>query len=393
VSISSIDDEDQFIDAGLELPPGDLQNLPDLSYEELKFLNEIDADNGSIDDIEVCDLDDPTCNTSESFLFSQSFPLFSNSKHIENNKKKSRQLLSSSFSYKPKFRNILKQQPATATLNKKRKLDSPAHTGGRKQLTSTASTTVTAPIEKQKKSKDSSSPKKNRKKSDSLNDSSVKSSPTKKQSTTRHKLSLSSSLSSSSSASNIFNVRQNRNRSTSSSHSSITSSSNLSFNDSNSGDQSGNLSKSCSSSSSNSAHYYNYYISNPHNKFDINNIVIPHDMLSNSKQVHYEIKNLHVPTPRWRLLELDEPVLSDELPAHETNEQLEALDDLTFINRHKLKELKERDSSLKLKNNKIDHRVKKNKSNSLSSPDAAAAAFLPSHEPPKTAPVLKLSSS
>lgn len=28
------DEDDQFIDAGLDLPPGDLQNLPDLSYEE-----------------------------------------------------------------------------------------------------------------------------------------------------------------------------------------------------------------------------------------------------------------------------------------------------------------------------------------------------------------------
>jgi hypothetical protein len=38
---NNIDEDDQFIDAGLDLPPGDLQNLPDLSYEELVTFNYI----------------------------------------------------------------------------------------------------------------------------------------------------------------------------------------------------------------------------------------------------------------------------------------------------------------------------------------------------------------
>ena len=34
ITFKPVEEDDQFIDAGLDLSPADLQNLPDLSYEE-----------------------------------------------------------------------------------------------------------------------------------------------------------------------------------------------------------------------------------------------------------------------------------------------------------------------------------------------------------------------
>jgi hypothetical protein len=118
-------------------------------------------------------------------------------------------------------------------------------------------------------------------------------------------------------------------------------------------------------------------------------------MLSNSKQVHYEVKSLHVPTPRWRILEIDSTLDDANTAAaanatkNETDEQIEPLDDMTFINRHKLKELKERDITLKFKNNKIDHKEKKNKSKSSTS--TSMSLSLPNE--PSTSAILMSSSS
>lgn len=75
-----------------------------------------------------------------------------------------------------------------------------------------------------------------------------------------------------------------------------------------------------------------YYISN--SEFDIDNIVIPHDMISNCKTV--EPKNHNVPTPKWRIMKF-EPIFNLNT---QHDEATESLDDLAFINRHKLKELK-----------------------------------------------------
>lgn len=133
-------------------------------------------------------------------------------------------------------------------------------------------------------------------------------------------------------------------------------------------------------------------------------------MLSNSKQVHYEIKSLHVPTPKWRILEIDSSTdlsdacddtasaaataVADDAVDNKTkdhSEQIEPLDDLTFINRHKLKELKERDTTLKFKNNKIGHKANKNKSKSSASINASLS--MPNESSSASATLLLSSSS
>lgn len=91
-------------------------------------------------------------------------------------------------------------------------------------------------------------------------------------------------------------------------------------------------------------------------------------MLSSSSKSVINIehhKNLQVQTPRWRILEI-EP--SNEIQQQSNNTEQEQLDDLTFINRHQLKELRERNYTIKIN--------KKNKSNLLvdDTPTAASSS-------------------
>lgn len=295
---SKYEESDELIDAGFDLTPNDLQNLPDLSYDELKFLNEIDDGcstnmrklntnaSENLDEIEICD----DLMNNESIFLNQSYPL------LKENNRKNNKFLSSSFTYKPKYRNVLKQQ-STSKTNKKRKLDTTTTTLNELQTSTTNS-------------------KRGRKQSVSsiTNETKTKNQQTKK---------LAASLSSSSSSS-LFSARQKRNRSTSSS---TTTSSSSSFNDSSSTDQ----------AKSSAGYYYNYYVTNSQNKFDIDNIVIPHDMVSNSaKSVHVEPK--HVPTPRWRVLDIEPEKQKCELDENDKKEEIEPLDDSIFIERHKQKE-------------------------------------------------------
>lgn len=81
-------------------------------------------------------------------------------------------------------------------------------------------------------------------------------------------------------------------------------------------------------------HNYGYYLSNNSNKFDINNIVIPNDMINNCKIVNI-VRIQNVPTPKWRELVI-EPGSTEDINS------AEPLDDETLAKRHEIHELKER---------------------------------------------------
>jgi hypothetical protein len=86
-------------------------------------------------------------------------------------------------------------------------------------------------------------------------------------------------------------------------------------------------------------HKTSYYINSAHaNKFDINNIVIPYEMMSNSIS---SVKTQNVATPKWRESNLE----ADTCVEHnETSNEI--LDDEEFTKRHEFYELKERYATL-----------------------------------------------
>jgi len=119
-----------------------------------------------------------------------------------------------------------------------------------------------------------------------------------------------------------------RQRSTSSysSSSSILSSSN---NDSNYGDTSP-VQKSSSTSS--------YYSASQPGKFDIDNIVMPFDMIASAARPVVSVKQVSVPTPMWREWPLETLInITDELE--------ENLDDSYFIELHELCEKRKLDTA------------------------------------------------
>lgn len=77
-------------------------------------------------------------------------------------------------------------------------------------------------------------------------------------------------------------------------------------------------------------------------RYDINNIVIPSNMLTCHK-INI-VKTPNVPTPKWREL-----IIEPDLPELD---QIESLDDVVYTNRHELVELNERYQTI-LKTNKI----------------------------------------
>jgi hypothetical protein len=123
-----------------------------------------------------------------------------------------------------------------------------------------------------------------------------------------------------------------RQRSTSSysSSSSILSSSN---NDSNYGDTSPVQQKSSSTSS-----YYSASQPGQTSKFDIDNIIMPFDMIASAARPVVSVKQVSVPTPMWRECPLETLInITDELE--------ENLDDSYFIELHELCEKRKLDTA------------------------------------------------
>jgi hypothetical protein len=103
---------------------------------------------------------------------------------------------------------------------------------------------------------------------------------------------------------------------------------------------------------------HNYMIINEYqNKFNIDNIVIPYDMLIS--KVSLPPKSLDIPTPKWRQLAHNQ---QNQLQINKYDLNYEDTDDVSYLRRHELCELKEKynliykkkiekDKKLKLKNN------------------------------------------
>ncbi len=90
-----------------------------------------------------------------------------------------------------------------------------------------------------------------------------------------------------------------------------------------------------SGSVSSGANTPRHYAVSFYDKFDIDNMLIPSEMMhTNYKLDPNLLRPSHVPTPKWRTLVID------GLP--ENYEEIEDLDDATFAKRHELAELKER---------------------------------------------------
>jgi hypothetical protein len=78
--------------------------------------------------------------------------------------------------------------------------------------------------------------------------------------------------------------------------------------------------------------------------FDINNIVLPHNIKLNTIKSVYLPKQIDVTTPKWRLVSIQPTEHTSEIVSnHETTlSELENIQDVEFIRRHELAELKER---------------------------------------------------
>jgi hypothetical protein len=96
---------------------------------------------------------------------------------------------------------------------------------------------------------------------------------------------------------------------------------------------------------------HSYFLNNPNNKFDINNIVLPNDVLNNCRIVPHVISN--VPTPRWRCINNEDEKNKETMTA----DIEEVDDDQVYLRRHELAELEERYSLFC----KLDKKNRKNK--------------------------------
>ena len=141
----------------------------------------------------------------------------------------------------------------------------------------------------------------------------------------------------------VVSTSRKRNRSSSSSFSSTRSSkSNSSRSSSNfTSNSETNLNIRTSHAPSKAAHKLSYYYNSNHaNKFDINNIVIPYEMMNNSIS---GVKAQNVATPKWRL---ESSSSFTKLDDNEIDTNVECLNEEEFVKRHELYELKERYATL-----------------------------------------------
>ena len=77
-------------------------------------------------------------------------------------------------------------------------------------------------------------------------------------------------------------------------------------------------------------------LNDSHNKFDIDNIVIPYEMLINNNQSKIDVLlNKEITTPKWRVVAADAECEADDA-------EVEDLSDDGFMKRHEVHELKER---------------------------------------------------
>lgn len=292
--------DEELIDAGLDLTPDDLQKLPDLSYEELKFLNEIELDKNTYRkkfDF-VNDSLDLSCENNAYTRDYTSFLSHHNNSTTNSAYPLPSQLTAEIFqalSYRPKYRNLLnkkRREHRQLELSELKKVESASFKKQRERAT-------IAKLNKLAENKEKAVDKKN----------------------TR--------------ALNVRPRKRQRSTSSYSSNSSIVSSS---FNDSNCGESTGsNSSPTNHGHSRSSSTYFNYYAGS--NKYDIDNIVIPFDSSCSaglrSAELAEKLKQSNVLTPKWRVNHL-EPMINI------TDDVQERLDNEYFEQLHAQKELKNR---------------------------------------------------
>jgi len=88
-----------------------------------------------------------------------------------------------------------------------------------------------------------------------------------------------------------------------------------------------------------------YHRQSTNDLFDINNIVLPHNIKLNTIKSVYLPKSIDVTTPKWRVVCIESTVHTSEMVASQeepSSDELENIQDLEFIRRHELAELKER---------------------------------------------------
>lgn len=291
--------DDEIIDAGLDLTPADLQKLPDLSYEELKFLNEIELDKSTYrKKFEFAD--DSIDMSCESNGYNRDYTSFISDKTYSMPYQMTSELFQA-LNYRPKYRTLL---------NKKRREQKKEEQLELSQIKNDL--------------KEDSIKRRNRKKNELLISEKTKRITTQKIPTVRPR-------------------KRQRSTSSYSSNSSIISSN---YNDSNFSDSPLNQ------PSQKSSNYYNHYkdSNGQASKFDIDNIVIPFDSSigsSSSSKTIFLTKQVNVPTPNWREYPLEHMV-------NITDDVLEELEDVFYQSLHKNKEKRKFDNSKKLKLNHED---------------------------------------
>jgi len=293
--------EEEVIDAGLDLTPDDLQKLPDFSYEELKFLNEIELDKSSAYRKKFKFVDDTIDMSCENTGYSRDYASFIANKAYPLSYQMSSEIFNA-LNYRPKYRSLL---------NKKRREQKRSDQLQFSQF-SRLNEEITKKSNADRKTRTVSKQNRNEKHEDCDDKKDSSWQPGKTTSKT---------------PSNTSVRPRKRQRSTSSysSNSSILSSSN---NDSNYSDTS-------PAQKSSSSSYYSPSQSNQTSKFDIDNILMPFDMIASAARP-VVIKHVNVPTPMWR----ENPL---ETLINITDEIEENLDDSYFIELHELCEKKKLD--------------------------------------------------
>lgn len=305
--------EGELIDAGLDLTPDDLQNLPDFSYEELKFLNEIELDKSGALRKKFLYVEDSIDMTCESTGYSRDYTIFMANKAYPLTYQMSSEIFNA-LNYKPKYRSLL---------NKKRREQKRSD-----QLQFSRFNRLNDETKKSDVDLKNSSASCNQNRSEKCEKNADK-----KDSSWQPVKTSSKALSSSA----VRPRKRQRSTGSYSSNSSILSSSNT---DSNYGGTSP-FQKSSSTSS-----FYSPNQTNPTSKFDIDNIVMPFDMVASAAKP-VVLKNVNVPTPMWRENPLETLIsITDELE--------ENLDDSYFIELHKFCEKRKFDV-VKPKKNKTSN--------------------------------------
>ena len=123
-------------------------------------------------------------------------------------------------------------------------------------------------------------------------------------------------------------------------------------------------SSSSSSANSNDADstrpLYNYYANSK--KYDIDNIVIPYDMVSSSCKATSAAKRLNVPIPQWRELAI-EPMSVEEMSSLDES-LIEDLDEKRYLFMHETREAKEKSYNIFEDKSKRNNNYKQNEPSS-----------------------------